>query len=224
MPEPLPSPEGGATLNSGPATGNNAPVGATPAAATLSLEEATRRLAELEHAHSNATEELQRHRTKLSAYEKTEKEQAAAKEAADLANLAEIDRVKKQHADIQAQYAAQSLELQETRISHAVEQEAHSAGFIYPESVAHLLDMSEVEFDERGHPTNIKKLVEKLAKNMPRLIEQAAPASGTQPQAALQAQPGTPALPAMNPGRTSIAQPGTSVPGRPVRLADIRRT
>ncbi|MGH2480250.1 MAG: hypothetical protein ACRDHW_11390, partial [Ktedonobacteraceae bacterium] len=108
MPED-PSPVGSATPTPGtPVMGNTpAPGGATPPAVTsLTLEEAIKRLAELEHSHGNAKEELDRHRKKLSSYEKLEKEQAEAKRLADEAQLSEIDRVKKQHAQEQSEKAA----------------------------------------------------------------------------------------------------------------------
>lgn len=224
------SPDAGATPAAGtPAMGTPAPGSATPPAApSLTLEEALKKLADLEHSHGNAREELDRHRKKLTAYEKAEADRAAAKQAADEAQLSEIDRVKKQHADIQAQHNAVLLELQETRIQHAVERAAHDLGFLHPEIAGRLLDRAELEYEDNGAPKNAKHLLEKLLKAMPELAKQAAPApdqsqqnTGTAPTTP--ARPGTPALPAMNPGRTQITPPGTLPPGKPVRLADIRR-
>lgn len=228
MPDELTSSPGSATpTGDQPATGN-ATVGATPAAATLTLEEALKRIADYEHAQKNATEEVERHRKKLTAYEKAEAEREAAKKAAEEAQLSEIDRIKKQHADIQAQHNALMLELQETRIQHAVERAAHDLGFLHPEIAGRLLDRAELEFEDNGTPKNARHLLEKLLKSMPELArhpESASPPatsqSGTAPTAP--ARPGTPALPAFNPGRTQITPPGTLPPGKPVRLADIRR-
>ncbi|MGH2479264.1 MAG: hypothetical protein ACRDHW_06385, partial [Ktedonobacteraceae bacterium] len=126
--------------------------------------------------------------------------------------------------------AALLLELQETRIIHAVERHAHELHFIHPEIASRLLDRSELEFEDNGAPKNAKQLLEKLAKAMPELVS--APASAPEPATpgangtpTANARPATPALPAMNvSGRTQInPPPGTNPPGRPVRLADIRR-
>src|SRR5260221_9887955 len=102
MPEDnTPSPSAGVTPSSGtPATGTPASSGAMPETKpALSLEDAIKRLADAEHSLNNAKEENARHSKKLSAYEKAEKEAAAAKEAADLAQLSEIERIKKQHTE-----------------------------------------------------------------------------------------------------------------------------
>lgn len=227
MPDELTSPSAPATGEPGPATGQNATVGATPAAATLTLEEALKRIADYEHAQKNATEEVERHRKKLTAYEKAEAEREAAKKAADEAQLSEIDRVKKQHAEVQAQHNALMLELQETRIQHAVERAAHDLGFLHPEIAGRLLDRAELEYEDNGAPKNAKHLLEKLLKSMPELAKQAEPAqpSGTSQQGnapTTPTRPGTPALPAFNPGRTQITPPGTPPPGQRITLADIR--
>lgn len=223
------SPAGGATPTPGTPAMGTAPVGATPAAApSLTLEEALKKLAELEHSHGNAKEELDRHRKKLSSYEKLEKEQAEAKRLADEAQLSEIDRVKKQHAQEQSEKNALLLELQETKIHHAVERYARELHFTYPEIAVSLLNRAELEFEDNGTPKNVKQLLEKLAKAMPKLVEEPAPAPAAPPPSASStptapARPSTPAIPAMNPGRTQIAPPGSNPPGRPIRLSDIRR-
>jgi hypothetical protein len=221
------SSDGSAMQTSDPgATPTPAPGSAKGPAAPLSLEEATKRLAELEHAHGNAKEELDRHRKFRASYDKQQVEAEAAKKAAEDAQLAEIDRVKKQYAEEQSARAALELELQETHLQHIVEREAQDQNFIHPALIVRLLDSSELEF-ENGKPANVKKLVEKLAKTMPELIRASTPApatlapTGTPSPATPQASFGTPALPAMNPGRTSITQPGNRPAGhRPPRLTD----
>jgi hypothetical protein len=75
-----------------------------------------------------------------------------------------------------------------------------------------LTDFDAIEFED-GRPTNIEKLLDKLAKAEPELVKAQAP---TAPQARL-----APATPAMNPGRSSIASPGSSIPGRIPRLEDL---
>lgn len=227
--------DGGATPNSStPATGN-APSGATPPVQpALTLEEALKKIADLEHTHGNAKEELERHRKKLTAYEKQEQERAEQQKQAELAQLSEIERVKKEHAEIQAQHEAVIRELQETRIQHSVMREATALNFIHPEIAARLVDWSELEYDDKGAPTNVQKLLDKLTKSMPELVRApqaptAQPESTNQPQAptrpngGLRPAPFAPAVPAMNPGRSNIPAPGVNPPGSPVRLSDVFR-
>lgn len=228
MTDDITSPSGSATPTDGTPVTGNASGGATPPTATLSLEEAMKRIADYEHKYGNATEELERHRKKLTAYEKAEQDREAAKKAAEEAQLSEIERVKKQHADIQAEKNALAMELQEFRITNAVERYARELHFIYPEDAVSLLKRSELEFDEGGVPTNVKQLLEKLAKARPRLVDTpaeppATPATTANSAPTAPTRPAAPALPAMNPGRTQIAPPTTTNPGKPVRLSDVHR-
>src|SRR5579872_6849687 len=136
---PTPSPETGATPVTGiPATGTPAPAGATPATATLTLEEALKRLADVEQSQKNAKEEVERHRKKLSAYEKQEKEQEAAKKAAEEAQLSEIERTKKQHAELQAQHETYRRTTQERLVRYEVERRATALGIIDPDAATRL--------------------------------------------------------------------------------------
>lgn len=232
MPDELTSSGNGATPTPEPGATPNAPVSATPQPAALSLEEAMKRIAELEHTHGNAKEELERHRKKLSAYEKAEAERAEQQKAAELAQLSEIERVKKEHAEIQAKHEAAIRELQETKIQHAVIREATGLSFIHPEIASRLLDWSELEYDEQGNPQNTSKLLEKLVKSMPELVRATQaptaqpesnnqPSAPTRPNGGLRPAPYAPAVPAMNPGRSNIPTPGVNPPGQPVRLSDV---
>lgn len=194
-----------------------------------------KRIAELEHSGLNAKEELDRHRKKVSSYEKAEAEREAQRKAAEEAQLSEIDRIKKQHAEIQAERESLLQELQQTRIQHAVMAQATTLNFIHPEIAAKLVDWSELEYSEQGHPTNTAKLLEKLAKSMPELVR--ASQAPTQPESpntqpttptqaasnapALKPAPFAPSVPAMNPGRSNIPAPGSNPPGRIPRLADV---
>ncbi|HLZ64393.1 MAG TPA: hypothetical protein VKR06_46275 [Ktedonosporobacter sp.] len=205
-----PSSGAGATPNPDqPVMGTPAPAGATPTTkpATTTLEEALARIAELEHSHKNAVEERDRHRKKLSGYEEAEKK-------AQEAQLSEVERIKKQHADLQSQHDALVRETQELRVHQSVERHAARLKFIRPEIAAKLLDWSEIEYEENGSPKNIDKLLEKLVKSMPELAHASSQQAPSTPN-----QPTTPAIPAMNPGRTAIQQPSAQ-PGRPPRLSD----
>lgn len=217
-----PSPDVSATQkSSGPATGTPAPGSATPPVAALTLEEALKKLADLEHAHGNATEEVERHRKKLSAYEKAEKEREAAKKAAEEAQLSEIERITKQHTELQAQHTAMQQQMQHRLVSYEVERQASKLGIIDPDAAAKLLDWNELEYDENGIPSNAAKVLEKLVKSKPYLAPtqpQQPPEPSAQPAASVRSAP---TIPAMNPGRTTIASPGVRTPGgKPPRLSD----
>lgn len=224
MTETTSSADGSQALTSGsPQAGTSTTDGQAPVSQTTPADN---KGSEYDRIIAELRKENAAHRKKLSVYEETEKQQAEAKRLAEEAQLSEIDRVKKQHADIQAQHNAVLLELQETRIQHAVERAAHDLRFIHPEIAGRLLDRAELEFEDNGAPKNAKQLLEKLLKAMPELAHKETPAEQPAiPQSAAQiapTRPGTPALPAMNPGRTQITPPGVLPPGQRVTLADIR--
>lgn len=190
-----------------PATGTT-PTGATPAGTASTLEEALARMKELERSLQNATEERDRHRKKLSRYEEAEKQ-------AQEAQLSEVERLKKQHAELQAQHEEYTRRMQERVVRYELEREAARLGLIRPELAFKLIDWTELEFAEDGTPKNADKLLEKLLKEYPELAK---------PREALPfGQPVAPQLPAMNPGRSSIASPNQLPPGPPPRLSDIWR-
>jgi hypothetical protein len=186
---------------------------------SLSAEELQKKIAELEHSLKNKSEEAKRHYSRLSEFEKAEKERQDAQ-------LSEIERTKKQHAELQAQHSAYQQQMQDRLVRYELEKQAHTLGIIDPDAAARLLDRSELEYDDDGVPTNAKALLEKLLKNKPYLAP-AKPTQNESQQGNNQQQQPTPAraqnptLPAMNPGRSQIAQPGQTTPGKPVRLSDI---
>ena len=222
------SPSAPATGAPGPAMGQNAPVGATPAAApSLTLEEALKKLADLEHTHGNTKEELDRHRKFRASYDKQQAEAEAAKKAEADAQLSEVERYKKLHTETEQQASKYKQEL----ISAKVAMAASAKGIIDPELAALALSMKNqawtLEYDDDEMPTNVEKALDALIKNKPNIVSKPAdpPATATPTPAQTARAPrfATPALPAMNPGRTQIAQPGSLPFGKPVRLADIRR-
>lgn len=213
---------------SGPATGTQATSGATPEKAALTLEEALKKLSDLEHSNKNASEEVERHRKKLTAYEKKEQEAEAAKRAAEEAQLSEIERTKKQFQDVQSQFDAYKQKTQDRIVRYEIENRAAKLGIIDPEAASALLPRGSLEYDDDGTPTNAEKLLKELIKNKPYL----APAK--QEQAQEQAQQQTtpaqtahlqssrpPIVPAMNPGRGQIAPPSQFPQGKPVRLSEV---
>lgn len=138
-----------------------------------------------------------------------------AQAAIEAAKLSETERLQKEYADLQASNEDLAAELMEAHVDQDIARAAPKFNFIISSDlVSRLIDWSELEWDEdTGRPTNVEKLLEKLAKVSPDLVK-AAPAP-TQPQARV-----APATPAMNPGRASIAAPGTQPPGRIPRLTD----
>lgn len=222
-------PSGATPAPDSPPAMGNAPGGAMPQKPAVTLEEALAQYAELQKKYDNAEGELKRHRDFRTKYEKQQAEAEAAKKAAEEAQLSEIERVKKQHAQEQSEKNALIMELQEIKITNAVERYARELHFVYPEDVIHspAFPRAELEFDDNGNPTNVKHLLEKLAKARPKLVEQPAPAPdpsqpGSSTAPTTPARPGTPALPAFNPGRTQITPPGTLPPGQHVTLAEFR--
>ena len=139
------------------------------------------------------------------------------KAAAELAKLGDIERLTKQHAALEEQMETLASELYEARVRDAVADLVGKFNFVpSAKTVATLLlaDEDAIEFED-GHPTNIEKLLEKLAKAEPDLVK-AAPATPGQPQMRQ-----APTTPAWNPGRSSVSPPGGSIPGRIPRLEDI---
>lgn len=132
--------------------------------------------------------------------------QDAEQQAKD-AQLPEIERLKKQAADLQAQHEELAAELYEARVFQDVSRLSGKFNFLVSaETLARmlLLDDDAIEFTD-GKPTNIEKLLEKLAKSEPGLVK---------PAEQQQQQRGAPALPGMNPGRSSIQRPDTTGQGK----------
>lgn len=203
-----------------PVTGT-ASVGATPATApSLTLEEALKKIADLEHSQGNAKEEVERHRKKLTAYEKAEAEREAAKKAEADAQLSEIERVKKQSVETEQQAQRYKQELISARIALA----AKEKGIIDPELAALAIQKS-LEYDEQGMPSNVDKALDALIKQRPFLAPKPseAPAESAPATPAQVPQVQTaPVIPAMSPpGRATITAPGTPPPGKPTRLSDV---
>jgi hypothetical protein len=194
--------------------------GATPQPkSSVSLEEAMKRIAELEHSHQNAIEERDRHRKKLSTYEEAERK---AQEAA----LSEVERANKRASEAEQRIQ----QYQQQLVSAHVKLAAQAKGIIDPDMAA-LAIQHDLEYGDDGMPTNIDKALANLIKNKPylapKLAEPAAqpePAPASSAQTASPSTPAAPVIPAMNPGRSTISAPGTTPQGgKPPRLADIWR-
>jgi hypothetical protein len=191
--------------------GTPASIGATPEKSTASLlEEANKRIADLEHSNKNATEERDRHRKKLTTYEEQERK---AQEAA----LSEVDKATKRATEAEQKIQHYQQQLVTTRVQLAAQQ----MGIIDPELAA-LAISNKLELGEDGLPTNIEKALSELVKAKPYLLAKAeAPATPVTPPAThTTPQQQAPAIPAMNPGRANLTAPGTLPPSK-LTLKDV---
>jgi len=134
MPEENTSPGGTSATQTPPtpAIGNASGSATPPAKPDTTLEEALKRITELENSHKNATEEVERHRKKLTAYEKQEKEREAQVQAVKDAELGELERERKQRTAAEARIQ----QLQQENIVEKVINAAHKKGIIDPDLAA----------------------------------------------------------------------------------------
>ena len=201
MPEETPP----ATPQAGTTGRTPAPAATTPtpqAGAGKTPDDYERMLAELRHENAG-------HRTKLKSFEEAEALRLQAQ-------MSELEKAQKQAADLQEQHDTMAVELLEARVHQEVGKLASTMNFVLPVDIlARLLltDSEAIEFDDNAKPTNIEKLLEKLAKATPDLVK-------TEQQQ--QQQRGAPALPAMSPGRSSIQAPGTTTPGKKPSWSDVK--
>ncbi len=216
MPEEQnPSSSGGATPAAGsPATGTPASSGATPQPKpSLTLEEALKRAADLEHSYKNASEELERHRKNAKRFAELEKAETERQQA----QLTEQQKLQSERDELQARNEDLAAENMEYRVNQDVALYREKLNILLPaDLLANLITWKEIEWDEEnGNPTNIEKLLEKIAKRLPpELIKQQQ--SGTQ-----DGRP--PVTSPNNPGRNNITQPGTQ-PGHIPTLDEYFRS
>jgi hypothetical protein len=158
-------------------------------------------------------DEARKLRSEAQALRKRLKAFEDAEQAAKDAQLGEVERLNKQAAALQEQHDTMAAQLAESLVRQEVADHISKFNFaISAKTVANLLllDFDAIEFED-GKPTNVEKLLEKLAKAEPDIVKQ---------EAGAPAQSGVPSLPAMNPGRSTITQPGQQQPGRIPRLTD----
>lgn len=201
-----------------PATGTTSQ-GATPEKhVSLTLEEARARIAELERHASNKAEEASRHGKNLSAAEKKLAEYEDKERQAQEATLSEIERSKKQAVEAQKlveQYKQQLITAQ-------VKIAAQALNIIDPELAAMAVQGS-LEYGNDGLPTNVDDALKALIKNKPYLAPKSEPVKPAEPEQPASPAPmlrTQPAIPAMNPGRSSIVQPNSLPPGKIPSLSE----
>lgn len=192
--EPTPTtPQAGTPVSTPPQAGTNTPdPQAGDGQETISLEEAKK-----------LRKEAQALRTRLSGYETAEK---AAQEAA----LSEVEKANKARADAEVRIQQYQKQLVNAQVRLA----AQGKGIINPDIAASAI-ADKLDYGDDGMPTNTEKALDELIKANPYLVAQQ---QGTTPT--LQTST-TPAIPAMNPGRTSLPQPGTLTPGKRYKVSDV---
>ncbi len=162
-------------------------------------------------------EEARKLRSEAANLRKRMKAYEDAEQAAKDAQLSEVERLKKQQGDLQAQHETYVRQAQERIVRYEVERQAAKLGIIDTDAAAKLIDWAELEYDDDGTPKNAEKVLQALLKAKPYL-------AGQQQQQAGQGGTGTPAIPAMNPGRSTIQPPTTLPPGQIPRLSDVYRS
>lgn len=122
----------------------------------MSAEEAARIIRELR-------DENAKHRTERS------KTEAELKKFQD-AQLSEADKQARRLADLERANSDKDRELQELKLTRAIERKAAALSIIDPDAAARLLDWSEIDYDEAGAPKNLDKLLTALIQTRPYLV------------------------------------------------------
>ena len=126
----------------------------------------------------------------------------AKSQADELAKLSDAEKVMRERDSLREQYEAAQVELQSMRLMHEVVRHAPSLNLVDSGAAQVLLTASgEVEYDDKGQPTNVAKLLEKLVAEKPWLVASnvtrppAPPSSGgatNPPRSAVSTTPATP--------------------------------
>jgi hypothetical protein len=121
------------------------------------LKEAEKKLGEKEKAQADAERKQQEEQGRFQQLYESERQKREAAEQA-LTGEKEANRV--------------------TRLHHAIRQEAMTLHFGDPADAVTLLNLDALEVNDAGEPTNLKALVEQLAKDKPYLLAEKLPAPG----------------------------------------------
>lgn len=111
---------------------------------------------------------------RLNAEAKQQRERAEAAEkkvtAFEQASLSEQEKAQKAAADAEARALAAETQLQQFRVGLALTRMAADARAIDPSLVSQLADLTQVQYDSNGEPTNLKELVDGIKKAHPILF------------------------------------------------------
>jgi len=159
------------TVNKPPAPG------VTPGAPTetytspKTLDEAIKEVESLRAALHKTNEEAKGHRLKA-------KELDDLKAQLEQQSLSEKEKLERKLADLQKTHADELRKNQEVVLRYEMQTIATTLGIINPAIALRLVDMDKIEYDDSGHPTNVKKLLEAVLKENPYLVQRNAPTSG----------------------------------------------
>lgn len=136
----------------------------------VSIEDALKEIESLKTALKKTNAESAGHRIKA-------KELDELKAQIESEKFSEQEKLQKQISDLKAQHEEAVRQHQETKVRAAVERQAHHIGIVDEDAAVRLLDWSEIEYDDKGSPTNIEDLLKKLLKAKPYLAGKAAASS-----------------------------------------------
>jgi Phage minor structural protein GP20 len=112
--------------------------------------------------------ELARRNTELEASNKAHEE----------AKLSETEKLSKHNSELEQKNLVLEQQLQQSRVGTALRDAASKAGARYPETVVKLVDFAGLSFDEEGHPKDVDKVIETIAKSYPEYFTGGAGAPG----------------------------------------------
>jgi hypothetical protein len=186
------------------ATESDATLETTTTTEQQSTDERDAQIRRLEAAVKKANKEDKDRRLENAELKKQHAELLKFKEQIETEKLSETEKqqaarqkLEKQLADIQAERDKAALQVQELKINQDIFAKAAKVG-INPTLAAKVLDHSELDFDDKGNPTNVEDLLKDLLKEYPNL----ATATNNARQSATSSAGG-----ATNPSRTQTSMP-----------------
>lgn len=108
-------------------------------------------------------------RAEAAEYRKRLRELEAAVKKQEEAKLSETERLQQRLAELEKEQAEWQRERQERTLKYEVMLAAGKLGIVDAEAAYKLLDLSAIEFDEDGNPTNIEKALRDLIAKRPYL-------------------------------------------------------
>lgn len=144
--------------------------GKTPG--TTSTDDAQKEIESLKAALKKANAESASHRHKA-------KELDDLKAQVEAEKLSEKEKLEKKLADVQKAHDDAVRQAQEYKINSEVRIQAAQLGFADPNDAIRLLDLSQIDYDESGTPTNVHALLKDLLKTKAYLAGKAGAAQQT---------------------------------------------
>jgi len=84
--------------------------------------------------------------------------------------MSESERLQQQYAELQQQHTTYVQDMQTRLVRYEIERQSSKLGIIDADAALKLIDLSELEFDDGGMPTNADDLLKKLVKAKPYLV------------------------------------------------------